>query len=58
MASFVDVHMHAMSLSEPDFGAFVSQLMKDPAASIGGSISLESSDRGTTVSIKAPIMVR
>ena len=39
MASFVDVHMHAMSLSEPDFGAFVSQLMKDPAASIGGSLT-------------------
>ena len=34
------------------------RIMHERAASIGGSISLESSDRGTTVSIKAPIMVR
>ena len=34
------------------------RIMRERAASIGGSVSLESGDRGTTVAIKAPIMVR
>lgn len=34
------------------------KIMRERAASIGGSVSLESGDRGTTVAIKAPIMVR
>lgn len=34
------------------------RIMRERAASIGGSVSLESGDQGTTVSIKAPIMMR
>ena len=34
------------------------RIMHERAASIGGSVSLESGDQGTTVSIKAPIMMR
>lgn len=34
------------------------KIMRERAASIGGSVSLESGDRGTAVAIKAPIMVR
>lgn len=34
------------------------RIMRERAASIGGSVSLESGDRGTMVTIKAPIMVR
>lgn len=34
------------------------RIMRERAASIGGSVSLESGNQGTTVSIKAPIMMR
>ncbi len=34
------------------------RIMRERAASIGGSVSLESGDQGTTVYIKAPIMMR
>ena len=39
MHPFVDVHTHLMTLKEPDFAAFISPIIENPAAFISGSLS-------------------
>lgn len=39
MKTFHDVHFHAMTMSEPDFGAFVAPLAQNPASFLSGSLT-------------------
>ncbi len=39
MHPFVDVHTHLMTLKEPDFAAFISPIIENPASFISGSLS-------------------
>ena len=39
MHPFIDVHTHLMTLKEPDFAAFISPIIENPASFISGSLS-------------------